>query len=100
MLERRDRVRVPDVPLAAQPVGVLAADVERVPVDRRVAERVATLDLLSTLRRSGPPYRMSPGKLADVVVLSRYILTVPEDEILGTEVVYTIVGWRVMYRRE
>ena len=38
------------------------------------------------------------GKLADVTVLSRDIMTVPEEEIPGTEVVYTIVGGRVAYR--
>jgi predicted amidohydrolase YtcJ len=39
------------------------------------------------------------GKLADVTVLSRDILTIPEDEILSTDVVYTIVGGRVRYER-
>jgi predicted amidohydrolase YtcJ len=42
---------------------------------------------------------LAPGKLADIVVLSRDIMTVPEDEILGTRVDYTIVGGRVKYRR-
>jgi predicted amidohydrolase YtcJ len=37
------------------------------------------------------------GKLADVTVFSRDILTVPADEILDTEVVYTIVGGKVRY---
>ena len=39
------------------------------------------------------------GKLADITVLSRDILTIPEDEILKTDVVYTIVGGKVAYRR-
>lgn len=39
------------------------------------------------------------GKLADITVLSRDILTVPENEIPGTEVLYTIVGGRVAYQR-
>jgi predicted amidohydrolase YtcJ len=38
-----------------------------------------------------------PGKLADIVVLSRDIMTVPEDEILDARVDYTIVGGRVTY---
>ena len=42
---------------------------------------------------------LTPGKVADIVVLSRDILTIPEEEILDTEVVYTIVGGRVLYRR-
>ncbi len=39
------------------------------------------------------------GKLADVTVLSKDILTIPEDEIPTTAVIYTIVGGKVMYQR-
>ena len=42
---------------------------------------------------------LTPGKLADITVLSRDILTCPEDDIPGTEVLYTIVGGQVLYRR-
>ena len=42
---------------------------------------------------------LTPGKLADITVLSKDILTIPEDEILTTEVVYTIVGGEIKYRR-
>ncbi len=42
---------------------------------------------------------LAPGKLADMTVLSRDILTIPEEEILDAEVLYTIVGGRVVYRR-
>jgi predicted amidohydrolase YtcJ len=42
---------------------------------------------------------LTPGKLADITVLSKDILTIPEDEIPTTEVVYTIVGGKVMYSR-
>ncbi len=38
-----------------------------------------------------------PGKLADITVLSKDILTVPDDEITKTEVKFTIVGGKVMY---
>ncbi len=40
------------------------------------------------------------GKLADITVLSKDILTVPEEEILDTEVLYTIVGGNVAYAAE
>jgi predicted amidohydrolase YtcJ len=39
------------------------------------------------------------GKLADVTVLSKDILTVPEDQILTTDVKYTIVGGKVMFQQ-
>jgi len=42
---------------------------------------------------------LTPGKLADITVLSKDILTIPEDEIPATDVVYTIVGGKVMYQR-
>jgi predicted amidohydrolase YtcJ len=41
-----------------------------------------------------------PGKLADVTILSKDIMTVSEDEILSARVVYTIVGGRIMYQRQ
>jgi predicted amidohydrolase YtcJ len=41
---------------------------------------------------------LTPGKLADIVVLSKDITTVPDDEIRQAKVVYTIVGGRVVYR--
>ena len=37
------------------------------------------------------------GKLADIVVLSRDILTIPEEEIKATRVDYTIVGGKVLH---
>jgi predicted amidohydrolase YtcJ len=42
---------------------------------------------------------LTPGKLADVTVLSKDIMTIPEEEIPTTEVVYTIVGGKVVYSR-
>ena len=43
---------------------------------------------------------LTPGKLADITVLSRDITTIPESEILDTEVVYTIVDGEVRYDRD
>ena len=40
---------------------------------------------------------LTPGKYADITVLSRNIMTVPPDSILGTKVLYTIVGGKVVY---
>lgn len=42
---------------------------------------------------------LTPGKLADVVVLSKDIMRVPEEEIPTAQVDLTIVGGQVKYRR-
>jgi predicted amidohydrolase YtcJ len=42
---------------------------------------------------------LKPGKYADMVVLSKDIMTIPEDEIPSAQVVYTIVGGKVRYKR-
>jgi hypothetical protein len=43
---------------------------------------------------------LTPGKLADIVVLSQDLLTVPEAEIPQTQVDMTILGGAVVYRRD
>ena len=43
---------------------------------------------------------LTPGKLADVTVLSKDIMTIAEDEIPTTQVVYTIIGGKVVYSRD
>ena len=40
---------------------------------------------------------LAPGKLADVVVLSKDLSKVPDGEILSTRVVATVVGGKVAY---
>ena len=40
---------------------------------------------------------LTPGKYADITVLSKDILTIPDDEIRDTKVVYTIIGGEVKY---
>jgi predicted amidohydrolase YtcJ len=37
------------------------------------------------------------GKLADMVVLSRNLFKIPEDKILETKVIYTIIGGEIIY---
>ena len=39
------------------------------------------------------------GKLADITILSGDLTSVPDDEIKNIEVLFTIVGGEVMYRR-
>ncbi len=43
---------------------------------------------------------LTPGKLADITILSKDIMTIPEDEIPSAEVLYTIVGGKVLYEQE
>lgn len=41
---------------------------------------------------------LTPGKLADITVLSQDLLTVSDDEIMDTQIVMTILGGNVRYR--
>ena len=43
---------------------------------------------------------LSPGKLADFVVLDRDIMTVAERDILGTSVLATYIGGRAVYQKQ
>jgi predicted amidohydrolase YtcJ len=42
---------------------------------------------------------LSPGKLADITVFSKDLMTIPEDDIPSAQVLYTIVGGKVQYSR-
>jgi predicted amidohydrolase YtcJ len=42
---------------------------------------------------------LKAGKYADMVVLSKDILTIPEDQIPSTQVTHTIVGGKVRYKK-
>lgn len=42
---------------------------------------------------------LAPGKLADMVVLSHDILTIPAEEIPKTTVLYTILGGKIVYQK-
>ena len=43
---------------------------------------------------------LAVGKLADITVLSKDIMTIPEDQIPTAQVLYTIVGGKVPYARQ
>lgn len=43
---------------------------------------------------------LAPGKLADITVLDRDLMTVAEDRIPGTRVLYTIVGGKIVYQAQ
>ncbi|MBN2245582.1 MAG: amidohydrolase family protein, partial [Candidatus Aminicenantes bacterium] len=42
---------------------------------------------------------LEPGKLADITVFDRNLLEIPEEEILTTEVLYTIVDGKVVFNK-
>ena len=67
---------------------------------REEALRARTLDAAYAAFEEDIKGSLETGKLADVTVLSKDILTVPDDEILDTRVLYTIIGGEVQYRAE
>lgn len=40
------------------------------------------------------------GKLADITILSQDLLTIPDDKIMDTEILMTIIGGKVKYKKE
>jgi predicted amidohydrolase YtcJ len=66
---------------------------------REQALRSYTLD--AAYGEFGESYKGSieAGKLADFTIFSKDIMTVPEGEILTTEVVMTVVGGKVVYQK-
>jgi predicted amidohydrolase YtcJ len=40
---------------------------------------------------------LEPGKLADITVFSKDIMTIPEEEILSTKIAYTIIGGKIKF---
>jgi predicted amidohydrolase YtcJ len=64
---------------------------------REEALRAGTLNAAYAAFEETTKGSLTPGKLADVVVLSRDIMTVPVDEIPDAEVLYTILGGHVAY---
>jgi len=66
---------------------------------REEALRAYTINGAYAAFETGLKGSLAPGKLADITVLSRDIMTCPEDDIPGTEVLYTIIGGKVVYHR-
>lgn len=67
---------------------------------RKEALRSYTLDCAYAAFEDDIKGSITPGKLADITILSKDILTVPEDEILDTEVVYTIIGGKIVFKNK
>jgi hypothetical protein len=43
---------------------------------------------------------LKPGYLADMVIFNNDLMTIPPDKIMPSKVDYTIVGGKVVYKRE
>jgi hypothetical protein len=70
---------------------------ERVPMLR--ALRAYTRGGAFVTREERRKGTIEPGKLADLIVLSADLLTVPVEQILKTRVDLTVLGGRVVYER-
>jgi hypothetical protein len=68
-------------------------------MNRMEALRSYTINTARAAFEENTKGTLKAGKYADMVVLSKDILTIPEDEIPTTQVSYTIVGGKVRYRR-
>jgi hypothetical protein len=66
-------------------------------MSREQALRSYTLDAAYAAFEEEQKGSLTHGKLADLVVLSRDIMTIPAEQIPSAEVQYTIVGGKVMY---
>lgn len=67
-------------------------------VSRKEALRIATLGNAFLTFEEDLKGSLEPGKLADLVVLSQDIMSVPTDRIMETKVLGTMVGGRFVYR--
>jgi predicted amidohydrolase YtcJ len=68
-------------------------------MSREEALRAYTVNGAFAAFEEGIKGSLTPGKLADITVLSKDILTCPEEEIRKAEVLYTIVGGKILYQK-
>jgi predicted amidohydrolase YtcJ len=68
-------------------------------MNRAEALRSYTLNAAIAAFEENSKGSLKVGKYADMVVLSQDIMTVPEAQIPKTQVVYTIVGGKIRYKR-
>lgn len=92
------------------PIASYHSTVTRKTADGQVfypAQRMSRMDALKSYTLNGAyaafeenaKGSLKAGKYGDLVVLSKDILTVPDDEIAKAEVVYTIVGGKIRYKK-
>ncbi|QOL48544.1 amidohydrolase [Massilia litorea] len=65
---------------------------------RAAVLRAATMNAAYTLRQEAAIGSLEVGKLADLIVLDRNVMRIPDEEIARVKVVQTVVGGRIVYR--
>jgi predicted amidohydrolase YtcJ len=65
---------------------------------RAAVLRAATVNAAWALRQEAVLGSLEVGKLADLIVLDRNVLHIPEEEIARVKVVQTVVGGRIVYQ--
>ena len=68
-------------------------------VTREEALRMFTIDAAYSVFEDDLKGSLEVGKLADMVVLSKDIMSIPAPDILDTDVLTTILGGRIVYER-
>lgn len=69
---------------------------QRLTIEEAVAS--FTIDAAYAAHEEGHRGSLATGKLADFVVLSRNIMTIPPRDILDAEVLATVIGGKIVYR--
>jgi predicted amidohydrolase YtcJ len=69
-------------------------------MSREEALRSYTIDAAYGAFEEKSKGSLTPGKLADITILSSDIMTIPDEEITSTEVLYTIVGGNIKYSND
>jgi predicted amidohydrolase YtcJ len=66
---------------------------------REQALRLYTVNNAYLHHEEGKKGSLEVGKLGDLIVIDRDVLSCPVDEVKGTKVLWTVVGGKVVYRR-
>jgi hypothetical protein len=77
--------------------GVMGADQR---ISREDALRLITRNYAYLTFEEGTKGTIEPGRYADMVVIDRNIMTVPEQQIRDMKVLLTVVGGEIVYRNE
>ncbi|MBI3482679.1 MAG: amidohydrolase [Bacteroidetes bacterium] len=83
--------------LKGEPVGGYEPDEK---MTRAQALKSYTLDAAFGAFEENIKGSIAVGKLADFTIFSQDLMTVPDDKILSTEVMMTIVGGKILYERK